>query len=342
MIILADTSDLLRVITGSGVSAIEVQGSWVDLDGTTVTPGATNTLITTATTTTIVASPSGTAKRNVKGVTIQNSSAVTCVVTVEHYDGTNAVNLISLSLLAGYTLQYNDGDGWSLLDSNGGLVNNSITGRLLRTTVLTSASANHTVGADTRSIRIRGVGGGGGGGGCTSVASAACGAGGGGAGGYIEKLVQVTGGTAYAYTCGAAGTGVSGAAGNNGGDSTFVVGATTYTAKGGSGAPIGTAATTLVSRAGGAGGVASTNGDVNGAGAPGEYGVVLIVATPIVASGAGGSGPFGGGGLGLVAVGNGNSALGFGAGGGGSATGASAARTGGNGTQGCWIVDEYS
>jgi hypothetical protein len=86
----------------------------------------------------------------------------------------------------------------------------------------------------------------------------------------------------------------------------------------------------------------ATNGDLNAGGEPGRPGVVLIVATPIVASGPGGPSVFGGGGLGIVAVGNGNNASGFGAGGGGSATGASAVRTGGNGTAGCIVVEEYT
>jgi len=48
MLILASTSDLIRVVTGSAAQ-IEVHASWVDLNGTTVTPGRTNTpFITTA------------------------------------------------------------------------------------------------------------------------------------------------------------------------------------------------------------------------------------------------------------------------------------------------------
>ena len=86
----------------------------------------------------------------------------------------------------------------------------------------------------------------------------------------------------------------------------------------------------------------STNGDVNIAGSPGQYGVTLIVAGPIVASGKGGDSPLGSGGLGLVVVGNGNAATGFGSGGSGSATGASAVRTGGDGKAGVIIADQFS
>ena len=55
MINLASTSDKLRLTT-SGAATVEVHASWVDLNGTTVTPGRTNTAdISTATTTDIVA-----------------------------------------------------------------------------------------------------------------------------------------------------------------------------------------------------------------------------------------------------------------------------------------------
>jgi len=39
MILLTSTSDLLQVVTASGVSAINVQASFVDLIGTVLTPG---------------------------------------------------------------------------------------------------------------------------------------------------------------------------------------------------------------------------------------------------------------------------------------------------------------
>ena len=43
MIILASTSDLIRVIT-SHAATVEVHASYVDLNGTTVTPGRKNTV----------------------------------------------------------------------------------------------------------------------------------------------------------------------------------------------------------------------------------------------------------------------------------------------------------
>lgn len=342
MILLTSTNDKVQVITGSALNT-DVHASYVDLSaGPTVTPDRKNTLITTAATTDVVLAPAASTQRNVKTLTVRNrDAAASQVVTVRHTDGTTTSELFKTTLLAGEQLIYSEG-GWKVIDAAGGIKSSDRVGRFLRTTIIQNGTTTFTTGPDTIGIFVRMVGAGGGGGGCTSVASAAAAAGGGGAGGYAEKYFTVTPNTVYTVAVGAGGAGASGAAGNNGGNTTFAVGATTVTAPGGTGGPVATAAVSLTARAGGAGGAVATNGDVNSAGAPGEYGVVLIVATPIVASGNGGSGPFGGGGVGLVAVGNGNNGAGFGAGGGGSATGASAVRTGGNGTNGLIVVDEYA
>lgn len=346
MLLLTSTSDLIQVVT-SGTQAIKAHASYVDVSGTTITPGRLNTAIASAATTTVVGSPAASTQRNVKLLSIYNSDAsASDTITVQHTDGTTAIVLFKLSLPAGYTLTFVDGEGWQLFNASGQFVQTAnVSGTLLKLTVLTTTtSATFTTGASTNSIKIRGVGGGGGGAGCTSVASAAACGGGGGAGGYLEKLVAVSPNTGYTYQCGAAGAGASGAAGGNGSNSTFTVGATTYTANGGGGAPVATATTTVnTPYLGGAGGAASTNGDLNGAGQPGDPGVFSSVTGPVGFSGNGADSAFGGGGIGLKNAGaNGNNATGFGAGGGGASTAASAARTGGNGSQGMWIVEEYS
>lgn len=341
MLLLTSTSDKLQVVSGSAVT-VDTHASYVDNASGTITPGSSEAAITTAATTDVVAAPGASTQRNVQTLNIRNKHALSSnAITVQKVTGAGTFELFKYTLLAGEAIQYLDGVGFIVIDAAGGRKISPATGRWLKTTVLTSGTSFTTQPATT-SIFVRMVGAGGGGGGCTSVASAAAAGGGGGGGAYAEKTFTVTGNTAYTYAIGSAGTGVSGAAGNNGGNTTFAVGATTVTALGGTGGPVATAATTLTARAGGAGGTVATNGDLNATGMPGEPGTVLIVATPIVASGNGGSSVFGGGGVGIVAVGNGNAAGGFGAGGGGSATGASAARTGGNGTAGVIVVDEYA
>jgi hypothetical protein len=125
MLNLASTAALIQLVTGAGVNAIQVHASFVDLNNATnaVTPGTQDTSITTATTTTIVGSPGANTDRNVKFITITNTSGSSCPVTVQHVDGLG--NVVSLwvsgfTLPSGWMLEYNtDGNGWVLYNSLG-------------------------------------------------------------------------------------------------------------------------------------------------------------------------------------------------------------------------------
>lgn len=120
MLNLSSTSDIVRVITASAAS-VEVHASWVDLNGTTVTPDSQNTPnITTATTTTVVPAPGASTVRNVKALYITNvSTSVSTRVAVEHFDGTNAVELMGFILLPGENMTFNEEGRWNHRDAQG-------------------------------------------------------------------------------------------------------------------------------------------------------------------------------------------------------------------------------
>ena len=119
MIILASTADLVRVVT-SHSALVEVHASYVDLNGTTVTPGRLNTLISTATTTTVVASPASSTVRNIKHLNITNDHASqSCNVTVEHTDGTTVIELMAFTLLPGENMILNEEGRWAHRDAQG-------------------------------------------------------------------------------------------------------------------------------------------------------------------------------------------------------------------------------
>jgi hypothetical protein len=348
---LISTSDKIQ-LTPSSTSTLEVRTDWVEatlasgiIQADTFKPDNQRTSFTTAAVADILSAPAANRVRNAKLIVVRNTGAANPALNTVLCEVVNAagnVDLFNVPLAVGEWLVWNETGVLFVYAVDGSVKSSAGPGRYLRSTMLTSGTTYNT-GADCSKIKVKLVGGGGGGGGCSSVAAAASAGGGGGSGGYAEKTFDVSPSTAYTYAIGAAGTGTSGAAGGNGGDTTFAVGATTVTAKGGSGAPLATALTTLSAYAGGAGGTVSTNGDLNGSGAPGEPGVTLIVATPIVASGNGGSSEMaGGGGKGITAVGAGNAGVGPGAGGGGAATGASTARAGGAGTAGAILVEEYA
>ncbi len=119
MLILASTSDLVRVTTSAAIT-VDVHASWIDSTTSGVTPGVTNTLISTATTTTVVGSPASSTVRTVKTLTVRNRHASTsCDVTVLHSDGTNIPELVKVTLIAGDSLHYDEHNGWTVRDNFG-------------------------------------------------------------------------------------------------------------------------------------------------------------------------------------------------------------------------------
>lgn len=119
MLLLTGTSDLIQVITGSAL-ALDVHASWTDLNSGVVSPGRTNTPISTAATTTVVGSPGASTQRNVQQLSLRNKDAGAAqTVTVQHFDGTNTIELVKVILAAGERLQYEDANGWSVFDAQG-------------------------------------------------------------------------------------------------------------------------------------------------------------------------------------------------------------------------------
>jgi hypothetical protein len=122
MLLLTSTSDIVRVITSSGGASIQPHASWIDNASGTITPGRTNTAaITSATTTTVVGSPSASTQRNVKKLSLVNGHASASeTLVVEHFDGTTATDLTGpIVLRAGEWLEFDQRGRWTHYDSNG-------------------------------------------------------------------------------------------------------------------------------------------------------------------------------------------------------------------------------
>lgn len=112
MILLASTSDLLRLTT-SAASTIQVATSWRDLDAGVVSRDRQNTSITTATTTDIVPSPGSGVYRSVAMVSIRNTdAAMPCTVTVIHRATATDVELLSVHLNPSDSLTWTEHDAW--------------------------------------------------------------------------------------------------------------------------------------------------------------------------------------------------------------------------------------
>ncbi len=118
MLLLTGTGDLLKVVTAEALT-IDVHASWVDNAAGTITPGRTNTAITTATTTTIVASPASSTQRNIQTLSVRNKDITGGAVTVTHYDGVTTVELFKYTLGAGEQLEFLDGIGFRVINASG-------------------------------------------------------------------------------------------------------------------------------------------------------------------------------------------------------------------------------
>lgn len=155
MLLLASTSDLLRVVTATAARNVDVHASWVDVSGSTVTPGRTNTLITGAATTTVVASPAASTYRTVKTLTVRNREAVNSQdVTVVHSDGTNVPELVKATLSAGDALHYDEHNGFTVRDLFGRIKKRSDTlfpaaSPAYTTVVLSADVTNNNASANT-------------------------------------------------------------------------------------------------------------------------------------------------------------------------------------------------
>ncbi len=156
--------------------------------------------------------------------------------------------------------------------------------------------------------------------------------------------------TSITYTVGVAGTGNSGATGNNGTASTLTCNGVTVTLPPGLGGVTLAGGATISNAAGGAGGGAATNADFE---IPGQQGGRVIrpqaAVAPLFQFGSGGSTPLGQGGLPemmaltVLASGKGTGPVGFGTGGSGWLNGSgTTAGAGSDGKPGVWIVQELS
>ena len=230
---------------------------------------------------------------------------------------------------------YEDGQGWTVYDGAGKVQLGAMPGRYLRTRVFTSGTST-TVSSNVTLIKCRLQAPGGGGGNCVTAITNSAAGGGGASGGYAEKTFAVTPGQTINFVLPA-----GGASATAGADATLTVNGVVVTAKGGpAGAAQTVAAPPLISL-GGAAPAASTNGDVNGSGAPGGEGNCETAA--IAMSGVGGESAFGGSGNGRATQGIGNAAVGFGSGGGGACILSGGANVaGGAGSGALLVIDEYA
>lgn len=122
MILLTATTDKLQ-LTSSSTSALDVHVSYMDM--TQAAPpvvqgdssGRTNTAITTAATTDILAAPAASETRNVKTINVRNKGAADNIVTVIFDQNGTDYELHKVTLGSGEALEYVEGVGWFVMEA---------------------------------------------------------------------------------------------------------------------------------------------------------------------------------------------------------------------------------
>ena len=137
MITLTQTTQILEVVTTT-TAALGISVAFADITTSGATLGDQQTLVSSATTTTILAAPEGSTQRQVKFINIFNTSGSTNVVKVsKDISGTN-YDLMKVQLASQECLQYIDGQGWCVFANTGALK-----------TSLNQGSSTVTVGTST-------------------------------------------------------------------------------------------------------------------------------------------------------------------------------------------------
>lgn len=154
MLILSGTAHKVQVITDAAVT-VDTHASFVKRDATTSTAENKNTNITTATTTDITGSPATGEQWTVKTIIVNNKHASTSVaVTVELVSTSVTSRLIKLTLNAGETLQYFEGEGWFVLDASGNIKNISATPVLQIRALAGDASNSSATPAEVTGLKV--------------------------------------------------------------------------------------------------------------------------------------------------------------------------------------------
>ena len=152
MIALTATNQILELNTSS-TSNIDVVVSYTDHTTTGGTLGTQEVLITTATDTTILSAPASSTQRQVKMISINNTSATTNTIIVKKDVGGTEYDIIRVILSENERLEYTDMLGWEVYANSGGRKSsinqgNSPTSSAISANVLASDVVNNNATAN--------------------------------------------------------------------------------------------------------------------------------------------------------------------------------------------------
>lgn len=136
MLLLTATTNSLQLITTS-TSNIAYHASYVDITTSAFTPGSSEGIISSATTTTIVSAPGASTQRQIKMLTLKNTGSSANSLTLQKdVSATDYELMPRITLSAQESITYIDGVGFQVFDSNGNAkstlpINQGTTGRAM-------------------------------------------------------------------------------------------------------------------------------------------------------------------------------------------------------------------
>lgn len=115
MLVLSST-DSLRMVTSSA-NAVDAFAAFADNTSSSFLPSGQATTVSAAATTTIVNAPAASTQRNISFVSVRARGGAN-VITLQFFNGA-AFEIVSVSLASGERLEYENGRGFSVYDTNG-------------------------------------------------------------------------------------------------------------------------------------------------------------------------------------------------------------------------------
>lgn len=103
----------------AAVNQLTVCASYVDMTTSATTPGAGVAVSNDTTAVDVVAAPAASTQRKVNSVSIYNADTAPAAVTVRYNDNSTLYTLVRVTIPVGYTLQFSDVAGWTMLSASG-------------------------------------------------------------------------------------------------------------------------------------------------------------------------------------------------------------------------------
>lgn len=119
--LLDTTTRKIQIVLSSSVVAnqLTICVSYVDMTASATIPAAAVATSNNTTPVDIVGAPAASTQRKVSSVAIYNADTVAATVTVRYNDNATLYTIINITIPSGYTLQFADPAGWTMISADG-------------------------------------------------------------------------------------------------------------------------------------------------------------------------------------------------------------------------------